>query len=446
MPALSEVSREFDLRRRDRIRVLNLRTQQRTLLRALLLFLVLAGPGILVMIGDNDAGGVITYAATGARYGVGFFVPFLLLMIPVAYVVQEMTVRLGAVSQKGHAELIFDRFGRFWGLFSMADLALSNCLTLVTEFVGMAAGLSVFGLALRPAVLGSAALVLALVAVQRYATAERLTLALAVFNLVFVPLAVWGHPSPAALAHALVSWPLPGGFSRTVLFLIIANVGTTIAPWMLFYQQGAVVDKGLTPRDIRQGQIDTLVGSLVMGIVAVAVVVLTGTVLFPRHVAVSELGPAAWAQALRPYLGPVAERLFGLGLFEAGLVAAVTISLSSAWAVGEVLGCGHSLNASVREAPAFYGVYGGSVALAATVVLLPHAPLELITLTVQVIATLLMPPALVFLLLLANDPEIMGPFRNRMGANLFAGGIVAMILTLSTLYGLQTLFPHLFAG
>ena len=446
MAVFREVSREVDLRRRDRERILSLRSRTRSPLQSLLLFLLVAGPGILVMIGDNDAGGVITYATTGARYGVGFFVPFLLLMIPVAYVVQEMTVRLGAVSQKGHAELIFDRFGRFWGVFSMADLVLGNCLTLVTEFIGMAAGLSVFGIGLRVAVVGSALLVAALVSVQRYVTAERITLVFAAVNLVFVPLAIVAHPAPGQVLSALARWNLPGGFTHTVLFLIIANVGTTIAPWMLFYQQGAVVDKGLTPRDIRQGQQDTLVGSLVMGAVAVAIVVLTGTVLFPRHISVGNLSQAQWAQTLAPYLGPMAERLFGLGLFEAGLVAAITISLSSAWAVGEVSGGRHSLNASVRQAPLFYGIYAGSIAVAAAVVLLPGAPLQLITLSVQVVATLLMPPALLFLLLLANDPEIMGEHRNRLGANLFTGGIVAMILVLSTLYGIITVFPHAFGG
>jgi len=446
MAVLREASRDADLRRLDRERVLSVRSRSRSPLQNLLLFLLLAGPGILVMIGDNDAGGVITYATTGARYGVGFFVPFLLLLIPVAYVVQEMTVRLGAVSQKGHAELIFDRFGRFWGIFSMVDLVLGNCLTLVTEFIGMAAGLSVFGIGLRPAVVGSALLVAALVSVQRYLTAERITLVCAAVNLVFVPLAILAHPAPGQVLSALARWNLPGGFTRDVLFLVIANVGTTIAPWMLFYQQGAVVDKGLTPRDIREGQQDTLAGSLIMGVVAVAIVVLTGTVLFPRHIDIGNLSQAQWAQTLAPYLGPVAERLFGLGLFEAGLVAAITISLSSAWAVGEVSGQRHSLNASMRQAPVFYGIYAGSIAVAAAVVLLPGAPLQLITLTVQVIATLLMPPALLFLLLLANDPEIMGEHRNRLGANLFTGGIVAMILVLSTLYGIVTVFPHALGG
>ncbi len=437
--AAGEASREADLRRRDRTRLLSLHAQRPSWSRALLLLLLVAGPGMLVMLGDNDAGGVITYATTGARYGVGFFVPFLILMVPVAYLVQEMTVRLGAVSQKGHAELIFDRFGRFWGWFAMADLVVGNVLTLVTEFIGMAAGLSIFGVPLTAAVLGSACLVAALAAIQRYMTAERITLGLAALNLVFLPLALRAHPSAAAIAAALAHWTLPGGLTNGVLFLIIANVGTTIAPWMLFYQQGATVDKGLTPRDIRQGKTDTLVGSVVMGIVAVAIVVLTGTVLFPRGIAVSGLSAAQWAQTLQPFLGTTAARLFGLGLFEAGLVAAVTISLSSAWAVGEVTGRTHSLNAPLRQAPLFYGVYGGSIAAAAAVVLMPHAPLQLITLTVQVVATLLMPPALVFLLLLANDREIMGPHRNSRATNICAGGVVAMILALSTLYGLTTL-------
>ena len=434
--------READLRRRDRARVLTLHAQRPTWWRAFMLLLLVAGPGMLVMLGDNDAGGVITYATTGAQYGVGFFVPFLILMIPVAYLVQEMTVRLGAVSQKGHAELIFDRFGHFWGWFSMADLVIGNVLTLVTEFIGMAAGLSIFGVPLAIAVIASAVLVAGLASVQRYMTAERITLGLAVFNLVFVPLALMAHPSAGAITSALARWTLPGGLTHGVLFLIIANVGTTIAPWMLFYQQGATVDKGLTPRDIRQGKADTVIGSVIMGVVAVAIVVLMGTVLFPRGIDVSNLSATQWAQTLQPFLGSTAARLFGLGLFEAGLVAAVTISLSSAWAAGEVTGRTHSLNARVRQAPLFYAIYAGSIAVAAGIVLIPHAPLQLITLTVQVIATLLMPPALLFLLLLANDREIMGPYRNSRATNIFAGGIVAMILVLSTLYGLATVFPH----
>jgi Mn2+/Fe2+ NRAMP family transporter len=328
----------------------------------------------------------------------------------------------------------------------MIDLVIGNCLTLVTEFIGMAAGLSLFGVGLWPAVLACAAVVSLIALFQRYLTVERFTLAVAATNLVFVPLALMAHPDTRQILAALSGWSLPGGLTRDALFLIIANVGTTIAPWMLFYQQAAVVDKGLTPRDIPQGQTDTFIGSVVMGVIAVAIVVLTGTALYPHHVGVSNLSGAQWAQTLTPFMGTAAARLFALGLIEAGLVAAVTISLSSAWAVGEVLGRSHSLNARAGEARLFYGIYVGTIAVAAAVVLLPRAPLELISLSVQVVATLLMPPALLFLLLLANDAEIMGRHRNRRGANLAAGGIIALIVALSTAYAAITLFPNAFGA
>lgn len=436
------LSTEEVRRAQDRLWVWEAR-QQFGWRRLVLLVWLLVGPGILVMLGDNDAGGIITYATTGAKFGISFFVPFLLLMIPVAYVVQEMTVRLGAVTGRGHAELIFARFGPFWGAFSLLDLGIGNLLTLVTEFVGMGAGLSYFGIPLIIGVPLSAGVVLGITWFGRYWTAERLTLALAGLNLVFVPVAVLAHPDPRQIVHALISPSLPGGFSGAALFLIIANIGTTIAPWMLFYQQSAVVDKGLTPRDIGYGRLDTGIGSVVMGLVAVAVVVATGATLYPARVDVANLAPAQWALALQPFVGTNGAALFALGLIESGLVAAVTIGLSSSWAFGEVFGWAHSVNARVREAPWFYGLYVASVVIAAAIVLIPGAPLDLITLTVQIVATLLMPPALLFLLLLLNDGELMGSWTNGRGANAFTVGIVGAILVLNTLYGLSALFPNL---
>ena len=408
MAGLSTLPPETLRRAEDRLRIRQARQHQSSWLRRFLLLWLLVGPGILVMLGDNDAGGVITYATTGARFGLGFFLPFLLLMIPVAYVVQEMTVRLGAVTGRGHAELIFARFGPFWGWFSLVDLAIGNLLTLVTEFIGMGAGLAAFGVPLTLGVPVSAFLVLAIALFGRYWTAERLTLGLALFNLVFVPLAMLAHPDPSQVATAFTSFALPGGFTGSALFLIIANVGTTIAPWMLFYQQSAVVDKGLTEDDIPHGRLDTLVGSIVMGVIAIAIVIVTGATLHPAGIDVSSFGQAQFAQALQPFVGTVGARLFGLGLFEAGLVAAITINLSTSWAFGEVFGWAHSLNASLRDAPWFYSVYVGCVAIAAAIVLIPGAPLDLIALSVQIVATLLVPSALLLLLLLLNDRELVG--------------------------------------
>ena len=433
-----------DIRRaEDRLRVRHTRQNHSPWLRQLLLIWLLVGPGILVMLGDNDAGGILTYATTGARFGLGFFIPFLVLMVPIAYVVQEMTVRLGAVTGRGHAELIFARFGPFWGWFSLVDLAIGNLLTLVTEFIGMGAGLAFFGVPLLIGVPCSAATVLGIAIFGRYWTAERLTLGLAGFNLVFVPVALLAHPDPTQITNALLSFSLPGGFTSAALFLIIANVGTTIAPWMLFFQQSAVVDKGLTESDIPHGRLDTAVGSVAMGIISVAIVIATGATLHPAGINVANLSQADFIRALVPFIGSVGARLFALGLIEAGLVAAITINLSTSWAFGEVFGWAHSLNSRLQEAPWFYLIYVASVAIAASIVLIPGAPLELITLMVQLVATLLMPPALLFLLLLLNDRELMGRWANGRWANNFSALIVVGLLGLNAVYGLTVLFPTL---
>ncbi len=437
------LSSEEQKRLADQRKVEDIRNNHRGWSKHLRLLWLLLGPGILVMLGDNDAGGVITYAQTGAQYGIGFFVPFLVLMIPVAYVVQEMTVRLGAVTGYGHAELIFTRFGKFWGMFSLVDLVIGNILTLTTEFIGMGAGLAVFGVPLPVAIILSAALLIAIVLSGRYFTAEKAVLAFAIFNVVFVPIAFMVHSHPIDIWHSFGNWSIPGGFTTAFLFLIIANVGTTIAPWMLFYQQGAVVDKGLTPKDIRHGRIDTLTGSVLMGIIAIAIVVTTGSSLFAHHISTSGFSPAQFISALAPFGGKVVSVLFGLGLFEAGFVAAVTVAMSSAWSFGEAFKVRHSMNWKLHEAPAFYSVYVGSVVFAAAIVLIPHAPLELIAITVQVIATLLMPPALGFLLLLLNDKELMGQHVNGIFSNVFSWTIVVGILALSTVLGVTTVLPGL---
>lgn len=437
------LSPEEQKRLLDQTRVQNVRAGQSGWRKHLWLLWLLIGPGILVMLGDNDAGGVITYAQTGAQYGIGFFIPFLVLMIPVAYIVQEMTVRLGAVTRYGHAELIFARFGKFWGMFSLIDLVLGNVLTLATEFIGMGAGLGVLGIPLPAAVIGSAFLIVGVVLTGRYFTAEKAVLGLALFNLVFVPVALMVHPNPIDIWHAFGAWSIPGGFTAAFLFLIIANVGTTIAPWMLFYQQGAVVDKGLTEKDIRHGRIDTLVGSVMMGVIAIAIVLIMGSTLHAHGISTANFTPLQYVNSLSPFAGHIASVLFGLGLFEAGFVAAVTVSMSSAWSFGEAFKIRHSMNWKIHEAPAFYAIYIGSVVTAAAIVLIPQAPLELIAVTVQVIATLLMPPALGFLLLLLNDKELMGKHVNGIWTNTLSWTIVGGILLLSTVLGVTIIFPHL---
>src|SRR5579864_4195949 len=407
---------------------------------------LLIGPGVLVFLGENDAPSMLSYSGDGARYGIGFFVPFLVLTFVMGFIVQEMTVRLGAVTHRGHAELIFDRFGKFWGFFSMGDLILGNFLTLVTEFIGVPAGLGFFGV--RPSIAVGAALVVVLAAITtgRYWTWERITLGLAIFNGLFIPAALLAHPNWSQVGHALLTWtPLPRGDRSEILLLILADIGATVTPWMIFFQQSAVVDKGMQPRDINAGRLDTVLGTLLASTFAIAAILAT-VPLFHHGINAADFQGAQFAQALEPWIGHVGASLFALGIFEAGIVAAIAISTSSAYAFGEILGTAHSLNRPIREAWPFYLFLLGSACAAAALVLIPHAPLEFIILTVNVIAVLAMPPALAFLLLLVNDRDLMGEHANGFWGN-FAGVTVTIPLVCAGLgFGLFTIFPKLLGG
>ncbi|MHB1952302.1 MAG: NRAMP family divalent metal transporter [Sulfobacillus sp.] len=431
---------EARLRAQDQAHVAMLR-QSPSILKRLLLLVTLLGPGILVMIADNDAGGVITYAQTGATYGLGFFVPALVLGGVIAFLVQEMTVRLGAVTHRGHAEMIWGRYGAFWGWFSLIDLVLANTLTLITEFIGITIGMSVFGVPPVLSALGGLAVDAGILLVLRYRAWERVSLWIAAGNLVFVPLALMAHPHWGRVVAAFQHWSVPGGWSAAFLFVVLANFGTTIAPWMLFFQQSSVVDKGLTVADVRHGQLDTALGSLMMVVVAVAIVVLTGSLAF-GHPGAQNYDIQQILAVIGHRLGPTGEDLLALGLVEAGTIAAIALTASTSWATGEAFGWPRSINLPVRQAWRFYLPGLVSAGIAAGIVLIPQAPLGFLNLTVQVIASIFMPAALLFLLLLLNDREIMGRHVNKPWQNGAAIAIVGLLVALNGLYGLSLVFPH----
>jgi Mn2+/Fe2+ NRAMP family transporter len=391
-------------------------------------------------VADNDAGGITTYAATGAKYGYNL-IWFLLILIPVAYYVQEMTVRLGAVTKRGHAEAIFSGFGAFWGWFSLIDLMILDWLTLVTEFVGMTSAMEIFGI---PPWLTYVVVVVLLGTIMlngRYWTWEKIALLFCALNLVYIPGAFMVRPSVHGILHEGLIPNLAGGFDGQLFFFLMANIGTTIAPWMLFFQQSAVVDKGMLEKDIPWGKFDTLLGSIVTVVVAVFIVVVTGTVL--KGVDIDSAAQASvQLQESHRWVGT----FMAIGLFDAGLLGAICISLASSWAFGEIFGWAHSLNQNIKEAPWFYASYLLLLVSAGGVVLIPGAPLVLITLFVQVIAVTLLPAALVFLILLLNDKANMGEFANSRWENAIGGFIVLVIVLLSTLYGVSVLFPSLFQG
>jgi len=419
--------------------------------KKLLIFLSVLGPGIIVMVADNDAGGISTYAVTGSKYGFSLLWMFIIL-IPMAYYVQEMTVRLGAVTKRGHAEAIFEGFGAFWGWFSIADLAVVNWLTLITEYIGMTAAMSMLGIPPWITFIGVTLILFAVVITGSYWTFEKMTLFFCIFNLVYIPAAIWGmkvsySPGWGAVLKGFYHPDFGGGMTNDLLFIIMANIGTTIAPWMIFFQQSAVVDKGLDIKDIKFGQLETFIGSLATCIVAVFIIITTGAVLFYHQPPITIEDAKQTAEALVPLLpsgeGVLAKKLFAIGLFDAGFLGALCISLSSSWAVGELFGWAHSLNVKVKDAKWFYGIYLLMLLTSGAVVLIPNAPLVTITMFVQVVAVTLLPAALVFLLLILNDPAFMGEHVNTRWENIVNWSIVVFISIISTLLGVTTLFPEL---
>jgi Mn2+/Fe2+ NRAMP family transporter len=400
-------------------------------------FAMVAGPGIIVMVADNDAGGITTYAVTGAKYGYSLMW-FLVLLGPIAYYVQEMTVRLGTVTKRGHAEAIFDAFGSFWGWFSLLDLVLTDWMTMITEFIGMTAAMSIFGVPPWITVFCCWGIMGFMVVQGRYWTWEKFALIFCVVNLIYIPAAFLIHPSVRDIFAGMIPQIPKGGITNELFFLLMANIGTTIAPWMIFFQQSTVVDKGLQEKDLRWSKLDTAFGALLTVVVAVFLIAVTGKLLYGINIE-SAAEAAIKLMPINKYVGT----FVAVGLFDAGLLGAVCISLASSWAFGEVFGWAHSLNKKVREAPWFYAYYFFDLLLAGTVVLIPNAPLILITLFVQVAATTLLPAALVFLLLLLNNEDLMGKFKNTLFENIVNFGIVIALILISTGYTLSVVFPNI---
>ena len=418
--------------------------QQRTLRRRLLTFLAIMGPGLIVMVGDNDAGGVATYAQAGQNYRYTLMW-VLLLLVPVLLVNQEMVVRLGAVTGIGHARLINERFGRFWGWFSFGDLFILNFLTITTEFIGVSLALAYFGVSRYIAVPIAAVVLIAITTSGSFRRWERAMLAFIAANLILVPLALLSHPDYGATVYHLGVPGIQGGVSSDAILLIIAIVGTTVAPWQLFFQQSNVVDKRITPRFINHERADTIVGSVVVVAGAGALMIagayaVLGTPLSGHFT--DALGVAHALGAKSSVLGA----LFAVVLLDASIIGAGAVTLSTSYAFGDFFGLKHSLHRSFRDAKEFYAAYTGLVILAAAIVLIPGAPLGVVTEAVQALAGLLLPSASVFLLLLCNDREVLGPWVNQNWLNVLATVIIATLLMLSGTLMATTLFPHLNAA
>ena len=407
----------------------------------ILTLLAIMGPGLIVMVGDNDAGGVSTYAQAGQNYGLTLLWT-LPLLIPVLIVNQEMVVRLGAVTGVGHARLINERFGKFWGAFSVGDLFILNFLTIATEFIGISLALGYFGVSEYISVPIAALALIVMTATGSFRRWERFMFVFIFANFLVIPLAVLSHPSASAFLHGLFVPGVQGGFNSTSVLLIIAIVGTTVAPWQLFFQQSNIVDKRITPRWINYERADTVVGSFVTIFAASLLMAVVATAFAHTPLSGNFTNAEGVATGLQHYVSRAAGTMFAIILLNASLIGAAAVTLSTSYAFGDVFGTRHSLHRSWREATFFYGAFTAMVILAAGLVIIPDAPLGLITTGVQALAGILLPSATVFLLLLCNDRDVLGPWVNRPWLNVVAIVIVSILLMMSLVLMVTTLFTQ----
>ena len=403
--------------------------------------LAVVGPGLIVMAGDNDAGAFSTYAEAGQNYGTSLLW-VLLLLIPVLYVNQEMVLRLGVVSGVGHARLILERFGKFWGAFSVIDLFILNALTIVTEFIGISLGLDYLGLPKIVGVIVAALVIVGAASTGSFKRFEQVCLTLVAGSLLLVPILVMVHPDAGQVARDFVLPRIPAGADLAkVILLIIGIVGTTVAPWQLFFQQSYIIDKRITPRFMTYEKIDLWLGIVIVIVGAAAIICLTAAT-FAGHPEVGSFSDALGvARGLEKYVSKVAGVLFAVALIDASIIGAAAVGLSTSYALGDVLGLKHSLHRKFSDAKMFYAVFAGILLVSAVIVLIPGSPLGLLTVGVQVLAGVLLPSATVFLLLLCNDRQVLGPWVNGMAMNIFTAAVIAVLVVLSLVLTAGVLFP-----
>lgn len=362
-----------------------------------LAFLAVLGPGLVVMLADTDVGSIVTAAQSGMQWGYKLLL-LQLVLIPVLYLIQELTVRLGIFTGKGHGELILATFGPVWAWISVSGLALAVMGAIVTEFAGIAGVGQLFGIPRWLSLVFAVGFLLSVVWTGTYRRVERIALVLGLFELSFVAVAIVAHPDAHAIVEGLVQMPLG---DNAYLYLILANIGAVIMPWMIFYQQSAVVDKGLRPEHYRAAQWDTAVGAVVTQLIMIAVLTATAATIGQTNPSSSLTTVEQIVNALTPFLGSVIGKVvFSLGLVGAGMVSAIVVSLAMAWGFGEVTGYRHSLQQRPQEAPLFYLVYTAGV-LGGAVLVLFVPNLVTLSIAIEVLNALTLPVVIGLLVALA---------------------------------------------
>ena len=405
----------------------------------LLIYLAILGPGMITANAGNDAGGIATFASVGAEHGYKLLWILFPLTISLG-IVQEMCARMGAVTGKGLADLIRERFGVRWTALVMLALLIANGGVTVSEFVGIAAATELFGVPRYVSVPIAAMSIWWLVVKGSYKRVERVFLLMSLVFLGYVVSAFLAHPAWGTIAHEVVRPRFD--FTSAYLFTFVAIVGTTISPYMQVFVQSSVVEKGVTAEDYPLTRLDVWVGTVFAVTIVFFIVISTAATLYVRGEHVETAAQAA--QALKPLAGPYAEALFAVGLFGASMLAAGVLPLATAYSISEALGFEKGVSSSFREAPIFVGIFTFLVALGAVVAMMPGLPLIRVLLVTQVINGLLLPVILIAVLRLVNDRELMGKHVNGPIYNLAAWLTTIIVSVLSLLLILTTTFPAVF--
>ena len=406
----------------------------------LLIYLAILGPGMITASAGNDAGGIATFASVGAEHGYQLLWILFPLTISLG-IVQEMCARMGAVTGKGLADLIRERFGVRWTALVMLSLLIANGGVTISEFVGIAAATELFGVPRYVSVPISAMTIWWLVVKGSYKRVERVFLLMSLVFLGYVVSAFLAHPAWQNIAHDIVRPTF--SFTPLYLFTFVAVVGTTISPYMQVFVQSSVVEKGVTTEDYPLTRIDVWVGTVFAMTIVFFIIISTAATLYVHGEHVDTAAQAA--QALKPLAGPYAEALFAIGLFGASMLAAGVLPLATAYSISEALGFEKGVSSSFREAPIFVGIFTFLVALGAVVAMIPGLPLIHVLLVTQVINGLLLPVTLIAVLRLVNDQDLMGKKHvNGPIYNLAAWVTTIVVSILSLLLIAVSVFPNLF--
>lgn len=401
-------------------------------------FLKVIGPGLVVMLADTDAGSIVTAAQSGAMWGYKLL-SIQLLLIPILFVVQELTVRLGLVTGKGHGELILQHFGKFWAWVSVSTLIVCCVGALITELSGIVSVGNLFGISPRLSMTMTVIFLVLLVLTRSHNSVERVALACGAFELVYLVVAWQAHPTAHELMQGLRSAPL---HDSNYLYFIAANIGAVIMPWMIFYQQSAVIDKGLKTRHMKFSRLETACGAVITQTIMAAIVIAIAATIGREHGGVTLDSVEQISSAITPFVGDNTGRiLFAFGMLGASLIATIVVLLTTAWSIGEITGFRHSLQSKPKDAPWFYGIYFITLIFGSILV---SSNIQLVNLNVaiEVMNALLLPIVLGFLFLLAYK-ALPQPYQLRGWYALFVGAVVvatggfALIASLLGIFGFK---------